>query len=257
MRFDDEARRRLEAIYLTADVTGHRQQVLRRLAPAAGERVLDVGCGPGLLSIELARAVGSGGLVRGVDASPEMIEAATQRCAGMPHAAFEVADAQKLPFGDAEFDVLVCTQVLEYVPDVERALAEFRRVMRPGARLLLMDTDWESCVWHSGDDDRMRRMIAAWDTHCPHPRLPRVLAALLKQCGFDAVAADALPLVNAPSADGTYSGAMISMLSRYGVRKGEIPEVEARAWEADLVARSDRGEYFFSLNRFVFEARRP
>ena len=76
MRFDDEARRRLEAIYLTADVTGHRQQVLRRLAPAAGERVLDVGCGPGLLSIELARAVGSGGLVRGVDASPEMIEAA-------------------------------------------------------------------------------------------------------------------------------------------------------------------------------------
>lgn len=100
-------------------------------------------------------------------------------------------------------------------------------------------------------------MIAAWDTHCPHPRLPRVLAGLLQKSGFDAVAADALPLVNAPTADGTYSGAMISMLSRYGVRKGEIPEVEANAWEADLVARSDRGEYFFSLNRFVFEARRP
>ncbi len=86
-----------------------------------------------------------------------------------------VGDVAALPYADHSFDAAVCTQVYEYVPDIDRALAELYRVLKPGARAVIVDTDWESCVWHSSDQARMRRMIEAWDRHCPHPQLPRTL----------------------------------------------------------------------------------
>jgi SAM-dependent methyltransferase len=64
---------------------------------------------------------------------------------------FEHADACALPFQDESFDAVVCTQVYEYVQDIAKALSELVRVLRPSARALVLDTDWDSIVWHSGD----------------------------------------------------------------------------------------------------------
>ena len=57
---------------------------------------------------------------------------------------------------------MVTTQVLEYVPDVAGALAEMRRVLRPGGRLLVLDTDWDSLVWHAPDEELMARVLTTW-----------------------------------------------------------------------------------------------
>ena len=64
------------------------------------------------------------------------------------------ADATRLPFEAGHFDAAVSTQVYEYVPDVDRALADLYRVLRPGGRALILDTDWDSLVWHSSDQAR-------------------------------------------------------------------------------------------------------
>lgn len=248
--------RRVEALYLTPDLVRQREATLERLALAAGERVLDVGCGPGLLAQSAAAVVGPQGEVFGVDLSANMVALAKRRCAHLPWTDFHVADAVALPCAAEHFDAVTCTQVLEYVPEVERALDELKRVLRPGGRLLLVDTDWESCVWASGDAARMRRMLAAWDSHCAQPQLPRVLGPMLARHGFRVEKVEAVAIVNMMDARNTYSEGMMALIAEHAVRSGSVEEFDARAWLDDLRTRADRGETFFSLDRHLFLATR-
>jgi SAM-dependent methyltransferase len=167
-----------------------------------------------------------------------------------------MGDVAALPYADNSFDAGVCTQVYEYVPDIDRALAELYRVLKPGGRGVIVDTDWESCVWHSSDPARMRRMIEAWDRHCPHPHLPGTLAPRLRAAGFES-RADAIVLINDRYHPDTYSFGVIPLLAAYAKKHGFVPREEADAWVADLQELGQRGEYFFSLNRYFFSVSKP
>jgi ubiquinone/menaquinone biosynthesis C-methylase UbiE len=121
-KFDEETSRRVEAVYQTPDVVAQRRQVLEALKPAAGEHVLDIGSGPGLLAHDIAAAVGRTGRLEGIDASGAMVAMSAKRCAEQSWAEFRTADAAQLPYPDNSFDAAVSTQVYEYVPDVPAAL---------------------------------------------------------------------------------------------------------------------------------------
>ena len=251
-QFDEQGARKTEALYLTPDVVAQRARVLAALALAPGERVADLGCGPGLLALDMAGLVGPAGSVDGIDFSTSMVPLAQRRCAAVPWVQLRIGDVGKLPYADGAFDAAVCTQVYEYVADIEEALHELRRVLRPGGRALVMDTDWESCVWHSSDDARMRRVIECWDTHCPHPHLPRRLGRLLAAAGFASTRTEVIPLVNTRYDPDTYSAGVIDVISGYTRKR--LAEGEAAAWADDLRELGARGEYFFSLNRYLFIA---
>src|SRR5262245_61468943 len=185
LEFDEAAARAVEAAYLTPDLVAQRRSVVAALDLRPGERVLDVGCGPGLLAVDMAEAVGAGGRVRGIDPSPAMLEIARRRAASAQGRVEVVpGEATALPFPDASFDVLVATQVYEYVEAMPTALAEARRVLVAGGRLLVLDTDWDSIVWRSSDEARMARVLEAWDEHLAHRDLPRHLPRLLADAGF-------------------------------------------------------------------------
>ncbi len=252
-QFDEAGARTIEAIYLTPDISAQRARVIDTLAPRPGERVVDLGTGPGLLALELAQHTGPTGAVCGVDFSESMVALAERRCGALPFVSIRVGDVSALPYDDRSFDAAVCTQVYEFVPDIERALRELKRVLEPGGRAVIVDTDWESCVWHSSDDARMRRVIECWDTHCPHPHLPRVLGRLLRQAGLTVTATEVIALVNTDAGPNTYSAGLIDVISDYARRHLDAGTVEA--WAADLRALGARGEYFFSLNRYLFAAR--
>lgn len=164
LRYDADAAARLVAIYLTPDMVAQRAAVLRALVPNAGDRVLDVGSGPGLLAAAIAERVGAAGRVLGVDISAPLLAYARMHFAALPWLRFVRADAARLPCADASFDTIVCMQVLKYLPDAEAALAEFARVLRPGGQLLAIDTDWGSLVWASGDRARMARACSRCGT---------------------------------------------------------------------------------------------
>jgi SAM-dependent methyltransferase len=82
---------------------------------------------------------------------------------------FRVADATALPFPDASFDGAVSVQVFEYVKDIAAALSEVYRVLRPGGRAVIVDTDWDSIAWNASDRVLMQRVLRAWDEHLFDP----------------------------------------------------------------------------------------
>ena len=115
LRFDDESSRRIEAAYLTPDVVAQRRSVRGWLELRPGERVLDVGVGPGFLAAEMAGEVGADGMVAGIDVSESMLALAKGRDATVD---LRAGSAESIPYPDASFDAAVSTQVLEYVADV-------------------------------------------------------------------------------------------------------------------------------------------
>ena len=185
IEFDESTVRRLEVLYRTRDVLRRRQLVRDALGVAPGERILDVGCGPGFYVAELLERVGSDGSVVGIDSSQPMLAVAAHRSEGHDNVSFHEADATSLPVEDASFDAALSVQVLEYVADVPAALAEMYRALRAGGRLVVWDVDWATLSLHTTDPARTERILRAWDGHLAHPSLPQTLTAQLQAAGFD------------------------------------------------------------------------
>jgi SAM-dependent methyltransferase len=158
----------------------------------------------------------------------------------------------QLPFPNHAFDAVVTTQVLEYVRDVDAALAELHRVVLPGGRAAILDTDWDSLVWHSPNRQRMNRILAVWEEHAADPYLPRTLANRLRRAGFRVDAQQVIPLFNADFDPNTYSNRAIDLIVAFVADRGGITRQEAEAWAQELRQFGDHGEYFFSLNRYLF-----
>lgn len=167
----------LLARVLTFGREGRFREFMLRLAELKpGEAVLDVACGTGTLAIAAKRQVGPGGRVTGVDASAEMIGRARAKAERASlDLNFVKGTAQALPFGDAQFDIVIGTLMLHHLSKPVRAefVREAERVLKPGGRLLLIDF---------GKPERRSNWL---------PRLHRhghidmhAIAALLSECGF-------------------------------------------------------------------------
>jgi arsenite methyltransferase len=116
----------------------------------------------------------------------------------------------------------------------------------------VLDTDWNSIVWRSSDDERMGRVLRAWDEHLAHPHLPRRLPELLASAGFTLRHTAVVPVLNVGYERETYSAGTLGMIAEFVEGRQGITPDEARAWAEDL--RSLGANYFFSLNRYLFVA---
>jgi ubiquinone/menaquinone biosynthesis C-methylase UbiE len=252
--YDKAEAKKTDRAYQTPDVTRQRMRTLEALQLKARESVLDVGCGSGLLADDMAGLVGPDGRVVGIDASPDMLSLAERRCGDLPQVRLKQSKAEEIPEGDDSFDAAACVQVLLYVPDVPAALAEMHRVLRPGGRITIVETDWRGTVLNSFDDSITRRMLAAWDDAVASPNLPVRLGPLMTAAGFAAVNVEAFPIVNASYTPGAWSIGMLEQFAESARDQGTVNAADSEAWLDDLRRKGSEGSYFFSVNRFIFTA---
>ena len=142
--------------------------------------------------------------------------------------------------------------MLEYIDDVDRALGELRRVLRPGARLVLLDTDWDTLVWSARDEALAARIVDAWRSHASHARLPRVLASSVRAAGLHVTDVFSLTLLNTAYNESTYSYNLAGLIDHYVRSSSAVSDDELDAWLGELSSLDQEGAYFFSLNRYGF-----
>lgn len=246
---------RLGRMYDAPAVVEQRSSTRRLLGARSGDRVLDLGCGPGHLTAELVEDVGASGLVLAVDRQQDMVVAARSRArtAGAGRCDVLVGSATALPLADGTCDGVVAVQVLEYVPDLTQAVAEVRRVLRPGGTAVLVDTDWRSCVWSTTDRARTDAVLRAWEGHFVHPHLPAAVSQLLRAGGLRRVQVHPVPVVETDRDVAGYSLGMADLIARF-VSRTE-PEL-AQGWREDVLGRAAAGDCFFSVTRFAAVATR-
>jgi arsenite methyltransferase len=253
-KYDSKAAARIDRTYQTPEIVNQRLRTLSTLGLRRGESVLDAGCGTGLLLEQEALAVGSEGRAEGVDSSSDMLALAEARCAGLAQVNLHSGSADSLTFDDACFDALSCTQVLLYVEQMELALKEYHRVLKPRGRLAIVETDWGGAILNSGDIKVTQAVFNAWSDEVVNPYLPRRLAPLLRDAGFGGIQVEAIPVVNASFTENSFSAGMLEGLANTAVRLQAITRAQADAWLAELETLAAADEYFFCVNRFLFTA---
>ena len=253
LEFSDEAARNQEAISNTEAFDEQRRITLDALGLGRGERILDVGVGTGHMAFDMAKATIGHNEIVGIDISDDMLNTCRERCADLPNVSFEMADLYDLPFDEESFDVVLSVQVFEYLEDVQKALLELHRVLKPGGRLILRDADWGTLIWESGNPDRMRHMLDIWDQHLADPFSPRTLAAWIDSAGFANCSVRAFVTVETDY-DVTQTNYYIArFVAPYAISQG-ADERSVTDWLADLDAQAKAGRYFYSLNSYIFSA---
>ena len=208
-----------------------------------GMALLDIGCGPGTITADLASRVAPGP-VTAVDAADAVLATARAETGrrGLGNVSFTVADTHHLPFPDDSFDVVHAHQVLQHVADPVRALREMRRVCRPGGHVAVRDSDYHGFVWHpqppelTGWLDLYQRLARA---NGGEPDAGRRLLGWARAAGFEQVTASSSTWCFATEQDRRWWGGMwadrvrqsafAAQAAEHGVDAGRLDRI-AEAW---------------------------
>lgn len=234
-----------------------RDWAFERLAPMPGETAVDVGSGTGANTARLAATVDPGGSATGVEPNPALREVAARRAqATGSTAVFVDGTAGALPLPDASVDVLVCERVLQHLDDPDAAVTEFARVLRPGGRVALLDSDWATGITHPGDPDVLERYRAFQLTQWANPFSGRLLKGQLLAAGMAVdpdIGSSALVLPD----EALREGGMLAMSGAAAVQAGAVSQAELDSLVDGVAAASARGEAFVSVTMFAVIGRRP
>lgn len=230
-----------------------RPQMAPLLEPAeiaAGQRVVDFGCGPGMLTLELARRVGPQGHVHAVDLNEDFLARTREnvRREGMAErVSLHRATDDRLPLEDASVDRVVCKNVLEYVDDVLLTLRDFRRALAPGGRVHAIDSDWGMLVVEPIGPERVAQLFAAASVAYRTPLIGRKLYGLMRDAGFSEVH---VRVNTGADTRGHFSPILFNMAS-YARSSGSLDETTIDTLLEDLKRALHDGSYLLVLPQFV------
>ncbi|WP_243716506.1 methyltransferase domain-containing protein [Actinomadura sp. KC345] len=237
----------LDAVDESPGAAALRARSYELLHAAPGAPVVDVGCGSGRAVAELADR---GIPATGIDVSDQMIEVARKR---RPDGEFRVGDLHALPFEDGEVAGYRADKVVHTLADPGRALAEARRVLAPGGRVVLAGQDWDTFVIDSADPELTRTIVRKRADQVASPRAARQYRNLLLDAGFR----DATVEVHT----GVFTDAsflpLLTRLAEVCCEHGAVTRVEADAWIADQRERAQADRLFAAVPIFMAAATNP
>ncbi len=164
----------------------------------------------------------------------------------MTNVTIETGDVAELAITEAAVDAVVAVQVLEYVPDVDRALTEIRRVTRSGGRLVNVATNWAALFWSGGDPSLTNAVLAAWEHHAFYPNLPVDLPGRLCAAGFGGITQQPITIVNRRFHPNNFSWWAAQLMGAYALGKGTLDRNDIDAWLSSLVDADTAGTHFLS-----------
>ncbi len=233
-----------------------RRRFLRFVGIARGERVLEVGCGSGVVLRDLAAIVGPRGTVTGVDPSRHMIAAARRLCREQRTIAVRVADGIRLPFAANRFDAVLAVTVVLHVADPLALTREMARVTRPGGRVALQDQDFGTIVLTHPDrnlTDRIVRGVAARVYEEPHSG--RRLPGLLRAAGLEGV--KLYTDVYQDTELEPYTKAFIERRAENAVKFGIADPATAQGWLDGFTALVAEGSFVMTVNYYGAVGTKP
>jgi SAM-dependent methyltransferase len=236
-----------------------KQRSYARLHLSPGARVLDVGCGPGTDTLPLAALVGPSGRVVGIDHDAEMVAEADRRAAAAGvdgYVEHHRGDATALPFDDGVFDGARSERLFLHLAEPERAAAEMVRVVRPGGRVALMDTDWGTRSVDTPEVELERRMARVLTELClANGYSGRRLYGMAIRAGLAEVAVDVLPLHVTDYALWRLLSRM-DVAAEQAVRAGAMTADEVRRLDESWRALGEAGTFFATTTMVLVSGRR-
>jgi len=233
------------------------------LGAGPGDRVVDLGCGTGASLVQVAPDLGGRDALVGVDASFAVLGRAADAlapavAAGTARAVLIQADLKDpLPFPDATFDRVISHNVLEFVPDPEGLAAEAGRLLRPGGRLVLSHSDFDTLVFASEDLDLTRRLVRAYCdaqqtwTDAIDGTIGRRLAAVASHAGLTVQDVQAQVVVDRRFVPGGLGWGYAHNLAHTLLVGGQASREELDGWLAGLRRLDAQGAFLFSLNDYA------
>ena len=231
----------------------YKRRIIELLDVAPGDRVLDIGCGAGHDLGELATRNTN---PVGVDTSSRMLSASRERLRGRdtPLVLLAQADGAALPFGAACFAAVRIERVLQHAADPWHILAESRRVLRPGGRLVVFEPDWSTMGIDSDDPARSAAVVRGAMLRVRQPRIGLQLRRGLVDAGFGDVTCEP-DVGSATSLDRLRWAFNVDQAVERAVATGLLGRRDADEWCDEMARRSESGRFWATLPRIVVHAR--
>ncbi|WP_436926349.1 methyltransferase domain-containing protein [Halosimplex amylolyticum] len=252
---DEEETEMLEQILSTATAETFRNFVCEEISLQADESVLSVGCGPGFEAAVLAQQVGEGGSVTGIDVNEDVLAAARNRCSNLSQVSFQHGDVTELPVTDESYDLVIAKQVLQFVDDVDSALEELFRVLKPGGRIAVVESARESEVMHSSDPEQMRRANEVYRTVRGDRNFGTQLLSLLPDAGFTVEDVVSRATVQREINEQVERG--IEVQRGFLESSDAFDDSEIEAWEQDLRDLDEANQFLFCGITLLYISRKP
>ena len=233
-----------------------RAWALDAIAVQAGEVAVDVGSGTGTVTRLLGGLVAAGGKAIGVEPNVRLREIAESRDTAASGVRFVDGLATELPLANGSVDALWCERVLQHLPDPQAAIDEFARVLRPGGRAVLLDSDHASRVMSGLDYEVEAKLTAAFMGQIPNPRAARLIPQQAIRAGFTVdpdigSAALLIPpqeLLRVP---------FIRLVADQAVIDGTLSQAEADEAVRAVLEAAEAGHAFNAVTVFGFLLRKP
>jgi len=245
MKFDNNVGRLQRLMAASIAGIGRRYAVLDALTLKSGDKIIDVGCGAGQLLGHLAKAVGETGQVLGLDPSADQLAQARAGCSEFTNIAFLEKGADDTGLPDDCCDAATSTQALEYILDVDGALSEIQRVLKPGGSLVNISILWDHFRFHGAEEGLNNKIHDAFRAHCSHQMLPMELPGKLGRLGFTHMKDKSLAFVITSRDQNSPALYTENVMANFALTQG-VSEEEVADWRSQLATAEKDGRFGFA-----------